>query len=149
MFEFLKRLFGRKSAQVSTDIRPVSEALQIEEGSFGKALQGAVAVIDAVHKDGKLPPILVTRALFTSKHGQFSVRNTGEILIQISYFTQHAELTTVHEIGHFLDYSGLGQPGELASLTSSALAQWRRTVLESQAVQRLKPFLQSGASKTR
>src|SRR5579875_3910344 len=95
---------------------PVSQALVVEDGPQRRAFDNVLAAIDSVHQDGVLPNIPLQRSLLTDRHGQFVRQPDGAALsIQVSYFTSHAELTTVHEIGHFLDYFGLGAGTEWAS----------------------------------
>ena len=45
-------------------------------------------------------------------------------------------MTTAHEIGHFIDYSGLGA-NAFASETDSALERWRKAVRESGTIKHI------------
>lgn len=147
MFEFLHRLFSGKAIPSHTRIRPVGDALDVTPGQFGQPMRVAISAINRVHQDGTLPVILVTRDFFRDRHGQFSVR-AGRIAIQINLVGPHAELTTVHEIGHFLDHSGWGKLGGWASETPGVLDQWRDAVKRSRGIQRLLPLLQTGVDRT-
>ena len=147
MFEFLRRLFSRKAILTLTRIRPVGDALDVMPGQFGQSMRTAVSAINLVHQDGQLPVIPVTRDFFRDRHGQFSVRS-GTISVQINLVGPHPEFTTVHEIGHFLDHSGLGRPGEWASETPGVLDQWRDAVRGTWGIQRLLPPLQTGVDRT-
>jgi len=140
MLDFLRRLLGKKAAPRPTAVRPVSDALAIEPGESGQPLRDAVAAINSVHQDGVLPVISITRAHFHDRHGQCSLQGNN-ISIKINLVGPHVELTTVHEIGHFLDYSGLGRPGGLASETPGTLDRWREAVKQSQSFQHIAAIL--------
>lgn len=112
----------------------------MEPGETSQPLRDAIAAINRVHQDGALPIAAPSRAFFHDRHGQCSLQR-DKIAIKINLAGPHAELTTVHEIGHFLDYSGLGRPGEIASETSGVLDRWRASVKQSRKLQRLAPLL--------
>lgn len=118
---------------------PVSDALDVERGPHDKPLRDALAAVDAVHTDGRLPRIPIRRlALSRKMHGHFRHRLGGPPLdIGVHPAAPHAALTAVHEIGHFLDYSGLGGAGEFGSVAADLLGPWRAAVRSSEAVQRL------------
>lgn len=61
--------------------------------------------------------------------------------IVVSLLNPHVELTTVHEVGHFLDFKGLDRSNLWASVSSPTLAPWREAAKRSQAVQTLGYFL--------
>lgn len=146
MLDFLHRLLGRKTGPEPTAVRSVGDALAVEPGQPGQSLRDAVAAINRVHRDGKLPVIPVTRASFTDRHAQFT-NVAGKIAIEINRITGSAGLATVHEIGHFLDYSGLGNSGEWASEADGVLDRWRAAVKESRSIQRLRPLLEAGVDQ--
>jgi len=118
---------------------PVSDALDVERGPHDRPLRDALAAVDAVHADGRLPRIPIRRlALSRKRHGHFRHRLGGPPLdIGVHPAARHAALTAVHEIGHFLDYSGLGEAGEFGSVADDLLGPWRAAVRSSAAVQRL------------
>ena len=117
----------------------VKAALEVEAGPYSKAFVDALAAIDSVHKDGRLPRISLKRlALSRGMHGRFLYAAGGQPLeIAVHYASSHAELTTVHEIGHFLDYAGFGIFSEFCSVAEPILSDWRLAVRGSKAVQRL------------
>ncbi len=111
----------------------------METGPYSKAFTDALAAIDAVHKDGRLPQIPLKRlALSRGMHGRFLYVAGGQpVEIAVHYASSHAELTTIHEIGHFLDYAGLGVFGDFSSVADPILDGWRSAIKNSNAVQRL------------
>lgn len=117
---------------------PVSDALDVERGPHDRPLRDALAAVDAVHTDGRLPRIPIRRLALSRKlHGHFRHRLGGPPLdIGVHPAARHAALTAVHEIGHFLDYSGLGEAG-FGSVAGDLLGPWRAAVRNSAAVQRL------------
>lgn len=140
MISFLKtllRLFGIRSDDARAV--PVSTAPDLQTGPYSEPLTSALTAIDAVHKDGKLPIIPIKRlALSRGMHGRFQHVVGGQpIQIAVHYASSHAELTTVHEVGHFLDYAGFGISGEFSSVAGAVLDGWRSAVRNSSAVQRL------------
>lgn len=150
MLDFLRRLFGKRAALKPAVVRPVGDALEVEPGKSGQPLRDAVAAIDRVHQDGVLPVIPVTPVTHSpliDRHGQFS-KIAGQISIEVNPASQSAALTVVHEVGHFLDYSGLGNPGEWASEMPGAMDRWRAAISESRGIQRLRPLLEAGADRT-
>ena len=136
MLDFLKQVFQRRG------LHPVSRALDVEGGSqIESQLRNAIAAIDQVHTDGVLPRLPVTTAALTDLHGYFRSTTAGDAVeIVVNLFSPHVELTTVHEIGHFLDFKALDQAAPWASANSPAFASWREAVKRSQAAQTLRHF---------
>ena len=145
MLDFLTWAFLRRS------LPPVSRALDVELGSrIESQMRDAIAAIDAVHTDGTLPQLPVTTASLTDQHGYFgstTARDAVEIVLNL--FSPHVELTTVHEIGHFLDLKALHPAVPWASENSPTLAPWREAVKKSQAVQTLGYFSDPAVSTIR
>jgi len=116
-------------------IRPVSQALQVRAGRMSAAAKHAIAIIDQVHQDGDLPLIPVGSS--TSKRYEGVYRRDATTRapkdIRLSLNASRPELTTVHEIGHFLDNAGLGNPQDLASFADPVLDPWRAAVMNSRA----------------
>jgi hypothetical protein len=125
----------------------VSNTLIVEAGPYSQPLRHALDVIDHVHCDGLLPVIPLQRAMLTDKDGQFVFQRGGPaVRIMVSHFTNLAEITTVHEVGHFIDYHGLGTGIQCGSVSSAELQGWRDAVRNSQAVQSLGNLWRSSAS---
>lgn len=117
--------------------RPVSQALDVHVGDeLGERVGHGIQVIDRVHKDGKLPMVPVQRSQSTKELGAFGIhRHTRQpAYIKVSRYSDHPDLTTVHEVGHFLDHNGIGTPGGFSSdLAATApelpeIGEWWRAV---------------------
>lgn len=145
MLNFLTRAFLRRS------LPPVSRALDVESGSrIESQMRDAIAAIDAVHIDGTLPRLPVTTAPLSDQHGYFGSTTAGDAVeIVLNLLSPHVELTTVHEIGHFLDLKALHSAVPWASENSPTLAPWREAVKKSQAVQTLRHFSDPAVSTIR
>lgn len=130
----------------------VSKALDVEASPsdqplYNQPLLEAIAAVDKVHVDGRLPVISVRRALLTNKHGQYLIQQPDRApAVMISHFTNEAEFTTVHEVGHFIDFHGLGTGAQSASRSGDILSGWRAAIKSSQAVQHLGSLWQSSTS---
>ncbi len=145
MLNFLARAFLRQS------LLPVSRVLDVEVGSrIESQMRDAIAAIDAVHTDGTLPRLPVTTASLTDQHGYFGSTTAGDAVeIVLNLFSPHVELTTVHEIGHFLDLKALHPTVPWASENSPTLTPWRAAVKRSQAAQTLRHFSDPAVSTVR
>jgi hypothetical protein len=117
---------------------PISSRLIVPAGAAFDPVRRALAAIDAVHGDGDLPllPVVLTRAIVEAGAYQWDDRSREPLRLRLSSFSDHPELTIVHEIGHFLDHQALGRPGFFAS-ESGALGSVMRTINETEAVKRL------------
>jgi hypothetical protein len=96
---------------------PVSAALDIKAaGHLREVAKAAVAAIDQVHDDGSLPTIPLESGA-GGNYGVFASRRfTNEpVRIGIAQGGPWPALTTVHEVGHFLDNSAIGGTGNFAS----------------------------------
>lgn len=103
---------------------PVSNALDYQgmPKAFQTQLQSAVEAINLVHDDGALPKIPVKRDASKSHHACFVHTHSGQaVSIRVSKFSSHPEISHVHEIGHFLDLSAIGHPGQFESHNPSGL----------------------------
>ena len=137
-------LSGRGRREASSRPLTVGAALEVETCEENLPLLTAIIAVDQVHHDGVLPVITAERGRLKNRHGQFVYRQSGPAIgIVVNSTTDHPGLTTLHEIGHFLDHNALGAPGEWASETSEALDAWREAVRDSAAVQSLGQALRS------
>ena len=93
--------------------------------------------IDAVHNVSNLPiiPIRVTSKLKQNVAGEFRSTNSGVPYdIRISSTASTPRMTVAHEIGHFIDLSGIKRKGFFAeSKINGALSEWWQAVENSNA----------------
>ncbi|HKG26592.1 MAG TPA: hypothetical protein VKB09_13150 [Thermomicrobiales bacterium] len=107
-----------------------------------------MAAIDRVHGDGDLPtiPILLVPHLLDDRgrtrdavfvyHRLDPSQPFIASIIFVRSSAAHRPFVATHEIGHFLDLCGL--PGStFASSEEPALAEWRKSVIESSAYRSL------------
>ena len=106
----------------------------------------ALRVIDQVHGDGNLPSLPLRTV-----EGD-SARGDGEFLVQFGHPQEilvngtgaHPEYSTLHEVGHFLDYSGLsGGIGDFASagITNDMhIRRWGNAALKSEAIKTIRDY---------
>ena len=92
---------------------PVSQAIVNRTPKYREAANRALSLVDSVHGDGRLPQIPIKTSTASYSGAYRANRITGDS-IDIRLASKE-ELTTIHEIGHFLDHKGL--PG--TSFTSS------------------------------
>lgn len=114
--------------------------------------QDGLRAIDSVHKDGVLPRIPVNTDFDqfskTAAHFRFKGGQPVEIGVNsLKQFKSTAHESFVHEVGHFLDLSGVGTPGAFASATDPLLEPWRIAVRDSGATQQLQNELSLGVRK--
>jgi hypothetical protein len=130
---------------------PVRDALVDQtRGKTQKGVQKALDAIAKVHGDGTLPKIPIEQTASTQKLGGFVYTIFGRpIKIEVSSKGDHPALTAIHEIGHFLDNSGIPntQVGSRNYETTPVLKDWLEAVKKSQAVGELKAYVASGRLK--
>ena len=120
---------------------PVSRALDLAQGIANDELRAAVQAINRVHGDGVLPsiPIMLSsniddpRAAGADAIFAYDDDGSGVVVpfaILVKAAAPNRQFVLVHEIGHFLDLSGL--PGDgFSSIRSPDLRDWRRAVRRS------------------
>jgi len=124
---------------------PIGRALAVSPGIANDDFRIAIAAIDRVHGDGSLPTIPIRLAALPRSasddrvcRGQFVTDLDGRpITILIEVAESHRTFAAVHEIGHFIDFAGIGQHGRFASSAAPVLNEWRRVVARSRAIQDL------------
>ena len=126
--------------QLTPNGAPVSNALQAV--GYKKVTANVADAIDRIHGDGRLPVIPVHRMTSRKHYGVYrSIRGTNRSVdIRISQMGDHKDLTLAHEIGHFIDQQGLPGHG-FSSVSSEAMAGWRKAVSESEAIKQLKKVI--------
>ena len=95
----------------------------------------AIAAVNKVHGDGKLPRIPIQAVSSKKYYGAYDPQEE-ELKIKLAG-GGHVELTTIHEIGHFLDHKGFPGP----RLNSHKLKPLIDEIRKTPEVQRLKKLL--------
>jgi hypothetical protein len=133
---------------------PLGRAFIIRPGVANDDLREAVAAVSRVHGDGVLPtiPMLLSTSVTSAggrpADGHFRVRVAKDrtiipVSIQLRSEATHRQFVALHEIGHFLDASGL--PGKsYSSESDSALGGWQQAVVQSRAHYELESLASSG-----
>src|SRR5215204_5451787 len=122
---------------------PIGRALEIPPGLIHDDLRVAVEIVEQVHGVDHLPriPLYGTRFPIGAiggpvRRGRFSFTPEGEaVSIAIELGQEHRVLSTLHEVGHFLDLSGIGPPNRFEStVEGGSLSAWRAVILQSRSV---------------
>jgi hypothetical protein len=79
---------------------PVSQAFTVEPGAMAQAIQHTLAVIDSVHGDGAIPPLVGRTRVMPDLAGKFE---PGQGIV-VNPQTSYPALVAAHEIGHVLDF---------------------------------------------
>ncbi len=117
---------------------PISPNLKVPPGRSFDFVREALASIDSVHGDGELPTTPVTMGRGRQERGGYSFGRQGRaIALRVSRYSDEPHLTTVHEVGHFLDHQALGAPGHFASETGR-LTDIMRAIEASEAIRVLR-----------
>lgn len=88
---------------------PVSAAIRSVAKAYAEPVQRAMKAINSVHGTGTLPKIPIRAGNAREYYGLFVADTKGPVAIRLTG-GDHAALTVIHEIAHFLDFAGL--PGE-------------------------------------
>lgn len=121
----------KKPKQYKPAGKPVSEALDVRTRKFKAQAEYAIAAVNKVHGDGTLPRIPIQAVSSKKYYGAYDPQE-GALKIKLAG-GDHVELTTIHEIGHFLDHKGF--PG--AGLNSDKLNPLIAEIRKSPEVKRL------------
>ena len=122
----------------------------IRQSPFNEDLIAAVRACASVHGDGPLPQIpMILVSVSGESRGRFWYGPKGPTAISVDLTHRHRVLAAVHEIGHFLDFTAMGEPGNFASESSLELTTWRAAVEQSQRLSELKRSVVSLASSLR
>lgn len=133
------------TAQANVLLSPMGEAVSghirlPKRSKYHDRYRNALDLVDSVHGDGPLPEVVLsTKNLGEGTYGGFGpFPAQWEILVNAQY-APHVETTMIHEIGHWIDYGGLGQngvPGTTAAINGK-LANWRDAIVQSPEVDAL------------
>ena len=128
---------------------PVSNALVNQaEGKTAAAVNETLAAIAKVHGDGTLPTIPIKQSSAGRRYGAFWTQGRRPIKIDVSSKGDHPMMTAAHEIGHFLDNSGIPNPQYAARIyETGVLKPWLDAVRATEAVTNLKQLVTSRTMK--
>lgn len=107
-------------------LEPVPKMPKVEVERVATVL----GIIDRIHGDGPLTKIPVGNSPGHNNLGVFTYRRYGGGAVDIQFRRPrkgtyaHAELTLVHEVGHWLDYAGQGKNQFASIAMSSEMQAW-------------------------
>lgn len=129
--------------------KPVSAALTPPKNkAVAKALKLALSAIDKLHSDGVLPKIPVRMLPKNNRsEGHFARSGLGKPIEVAMKNVEHSEFYFAHEIGHFIDLSGLPGAG-MSSQDSAELNAVLDAILATPEVKRLKAGLARQTTKS-
>jgi DNA-directed RNA polymerase subunit F len=132
------RIFtGVKKPEYTPESAPVSAALRVSTSPHTGVIKESVEIIDSVHGGTGLPMIRVRNANvrengFFSRGKQYpreiAIRTENNPMPHVSLF---------HEVGHLLDFSGIGTQSKFASIGDPLLDGWRYALMKSNAYRNL------------
>jgi hypothetical protein len=115
---------GSRPAGVS-----IGRALSIPSGLVYDPIRTALSAVDSIHGDGNLPRVSGALRSLGPIEGRFVADpETGAPLRILINSETRAQLATLYELGHFLDYVGIGVPNQYASNTAKLLRPWRHAI---------------------
>jgi hypothetical protein len=120
---------------------PVTNALvNLTKGKVNEAVRTAMNAIDKVHGDGNLPRIPVQQSSGGRRVGEFARIGDRPKHIKISPKGSTPSLNMAHEVGHFIEYSGIPkqQYGPRIFELSPHFKEWLATVKNSEAYAELR-----------
>jgi hypothetical protein len=126
----------------------VEAVLDVHDAEIFNPAQHACALIGQVHKlPASAPRISVLLDSGMREGGKYRwYESSGELVdIRMNPRSDHIELTTVLEIGHYLDHQVIGNRGEFASVAHPRLADWRKAVESSRAYEQLLDMRTAGS----
>lgn len=110
----------------------MSAALDVQRGVGVRVLRDTIRAIDQLHGDGALPRIPIRRRNIPGAYGQFARTLADQAkFIEVSPRSPWPHMTTAHEIGHFLDHSGIPGSVTFRSPSNQAAGDWRRAARQS------------------
>jgi len=136
------------TASGSVNLNPMGEIISSHvvlprTSKYSAAYQNALGLVDSVHGDGPLPDIVLsTRNMGKEITGAFAPFPSGwEIYINGRY-SPNIETTLAHEIGHWIDFGGLGSngmPGTAIEL-GGKLKGWWNAIMDTPEVKNLNQY---------
>jgi len=131
-------------------IPDVSEAFESIGRSVKESAMRALAAINKVHGDGKLPKIPVKGRKNLAPLAQYEHKQnliTGEHFpsgITLRNVGPWQEMSMLHETGHFLDHAGIGGPSDFDTLKGTLTKSLMASIKKSKAVKELQKMLSTG-----
>lgn len=120
---------------------PVSEAFQKIDAKISSSVKNALSAINNIHSDGRLPVIPVNATGRMKANGTFMTSGPfGHMAphsINIKPSGNHKELSFIHELGHFIDFSAVGRQGTFETLNGSAFTKVLNKIKSSDAYTKL------------
>lgn len=144
------------NAKLSRLKNPVSNALTYNGSATGKEeyinlMKNVMDEIDRIHDDGKLINIPLTNRYNKRSWGHFMTARRrgpygpiGQAIpkeININPSGHHKNLTLAHELGHYIDYFGLGENPGYSATSKTLMSAWKKAVYNSKAYINLKQEL--------
>ena len=136
------------TASGSVNLNPMGEIISSHvvlprTSKYSAAYQNALGLVDSVHGDGPLPDVVLsTRNMGKEITGAFAPFPSGwEIYINGRY-SPNIETTLAHEIGHWIDFGGLGSngmPGTAIEL-GGKLKGWWNAIMDTPEVKNLNQY---------
>src|ERR1019366_7613189 len=125
---------------VKENLVGVGSVLGAPAADVSRAIRSAVAAINRVHKvPGLARPVPIVSDAAMVEGGKYRWdKETGRpVDMRLNPRGDHQELTTVLEIAHLLDHQSIGLVGEFASKTHPRMADWRKAIDSTRALQKL------------
>jgi hypothetical protein len=130
---------------------PVSRALDLdlagESLAFREEIKATIEAVDRIHGDGPLPKIVVDTNVPAGADGVFRrIVTTGEAVeIAVRRLSSTPGFSLAHELGHFLERSGIPRKLGLANprdwQDDEHLGDWYKAVLASPPIKKLKELV--------
>jgi hypothetical protein len=126
----------------------VGRVLGVPTADISRPVRTAVSAIDRVHNVPELAhpvPVVSDAAMVEAGKYRWDKATGRPVDIRLNPQSDHLELTTVLEIGHLLDHQAIGLAGEFASESHPFLAEWRKAIDSTRAVQKLEDLRAAGS----
>ena len=133
---------------VNENLVGVGSVIGAPPSDIAGPVRSAVAAINRVHKVPELErtvPVVSDAAMIESAKYRWDKSTRRPLDIRLNPRGDHAELSTVLEIGHLLDHQAIGTPGIFASEYHPLLAEWRQAIDSTRAVQKLEDLRDAGS----
>ena len=116
---------------------PVSAAIRSVAKAYAEHVKRAMKAINSVHGTGILPKIPIRAGNARDYLGLFAADTRGPVAIRLTG-GDHAALTVINEIGHFLDFAGLPGEGFSSKSPKKKLRRVMRAIRKSPEVKSYK-----------